>query len=115
LREVLSSKLAGLGLHATPGQLITTVRATHALDIISRTLLRPGDCVMVEEPGWAIEFARLQNQGVRILPVPRLDAGPDLEVVKRYAQLHSPKMVVSVSVFTTPRVTVYLCPWRISW
>ncbi len=102
LRDILSSKLASLGLHATPGQLITTVGATHALDIISRTLLRPGDCVMVEEPGWAIEFARLQNLGVRILPVPRLESGPDLEVVERYAQLHAPKMMVSVSVLHNP-------------
>lgn len=102
LREVLSGKLASLGLHAAPGQLITTVGATHALDIISRTLLRPGDCVMVEEPGWAIEFARLQNLGVRILPVPRLESGPDLEVVERYAQLHAPKMMVSVSVLHNP-------------
>lgn len=85
LREGLSAKLASMGLHALPGQLITTIGATHALDIISRTLLRPGDCVMVEEPGWAIEFARLQNLGVRILPVPRLETGPDLEVVERYA------------------------------
>ena len=29
--------------------------AAKALDIVSRTLLRAGDCVMVEEPGWAIE------------------------------------------------------------
>ncbi|PVE42897.1 GntR family transcriptional regulator [Limnohabitans planktonicus II-D5] len=102
LREALSSKLASMGLHAAPDQLITTVGATHALDIISRTLLRPGDCVMVEEPGWAIEFARLQNLGVRILPVPRLETGPDLEVVERYAQLHAPKMMVSVSVLHNP-------------
>jgi DNA-binding transcriptional MocR family regulator len=102
LREILSAKLSSLGLHATPGQLITTVGATHALDIISRTLLRPGDCVMVEEPGWAIEFARLQNLGVRILPVPRLEIGPDLDVVERYAQLHAPKMMVSVSVLHNP-------------
>lgn len=102
LRGILSSNLASLGLHATADQLITTVGATHALDIISRTLLRPGDCVMVEEPGWAIEFARLQNLGVRILPVPRLEAGPDLAVVERYAQLHAPKMMVSVSVLHNP-------------
>ncbi len=102
LREVLSAKFADMGLRADPAQLITTVGATHALDIISRTLLRPGDCVMVEEPGWAIEFARLQNLGVRILPVPRLETGPDLEVVERYAQLHAPKLMVSVSVLHNP-------------
>jgi DNA-binding transcriptional MocR family regulator len=30
-------------VHAGPEQIITTVGATHALDIVSRTLLRPGD------------------------------------------------------------------------
>lgn len=102
LREALSSRLASLGLHVPESQLITTVGATHALDIVSRTLLRPGDCVMVEEPGWAIEFARLQNLGVRILPVPRLEAGPDLAVVEHYAQTLAPKMMVCVSVFHNP-------------
>ena len=48
---------------AAPEQIITTVGATHALDIVSRTLLRPGDPVMVEEPGWAVEFARLDGAG----------------------------------------------------
>ncbi|MEO5672720.1 MAG: GntR family transcriptional regulator, partial [Ramlibacter sp.] len=59
LRRALSKKLASLNVHAAPENIITTVGATHALDIVSRTLLRAGDCVMVEEPGWAVEFARL--------------------------------------------------------
>ncbi len=102
LRQALSQKLIGLNVHATPQQIITTVGATHALDIVSRTLLRAGDYVMVEEPGWAIEFARLDALGMRILPVPRLASGPDLEVMARYCELHSPKLFVSVSVFHNP-------------
>ncbi len=102
LRQSLSHKLAGLNVHATPEQIITTVGAAHALDIVSRTLLRAGDPVMVEEPGWAIEFARLTALGMRILPVPRRADGPDLEVMARYCELHSPKLFVSVSVFHNP-------------
>ena len=102
LRRALSQKLAALNLHAEPGQIITTVGATHALDIISRTLLRAGDCVMVEEPGWAVEFARLDALGMRILPVPRTATGPDLAVMAQYCALHSPKLFVSVSVFHNP-------------
>ena len=71
LRRVLAARLQGLGLPADPAQIITTVGATHALDIVSRTLLKAGDAVMVEEPGWAVEFARLDALGMRILPVPR--------------------------------------------
>ncbi|MEO6856224.1 MAG: PLP-dependent aminotransferase family protein [Rhodoferax sp.] len=102
LRQSLSKKLLGLHIPATPEQIITTVGATHALDIASRTLLRAGDYVMVEEPGWAVEFARLEAMGMRILPVPRHADGPDLEVMARYCQAHSPKLFVSVSVLHNP-------------
>ena len=102
LRRVLAHKLAGLGVPASPDQIITTVGATHALDIVSRTLLRPGDPVMVEEPGWAVEFARLNALGMRLLPVPRRADGPDLEVMAKYCAVHKPKLYVSVSVFHNP-------------
>jgi DNA-binding transcriptional MocR family regulator len=107
LREALSRKLAAIQVPAAPEQIITTVGATQALDIVSRTLLRAGDTVMVEEPGWAIEFARLDALGMRILPVPRRADGPDLEVMARYCEahagtVHAPKLFVSVSVLHNP-------------
>jgi DNA-binding transcriptional MocR family regulator len=102
LRRVLSAKLTSLNIHAAPENIITTVGATHALDIVSRTLLRPGDQVMVEEPGWAVEFARLHALGMRLLPVPRRRDGPDLDVMARYCEAHQPKLYVSVSVFHNP-------------
>ncbi len=102
LRRVLADRLQGMGLPVGPQHIITTVGATHALDIVSRTLLKPGDCVMVEEPGWAVEFARLAAMGMRILPVPRGPAGPDLAVMARYCEAHAPKLFVSVSVLHNP-------------
>ncbi len=102
LRRMLSNKLATLSVHAAPENIITTVGATHALDIVSRTLLRAGDHVMVEDPGWAVEFARLTAMGMRLLPVPRRAEGPDLEVMAKYCEVHQPKLYVSVSVFHNP-------------
>ena len=57
---------------------------------------------MVEEPGWAVEFARLAALGMRILPVPRRADGPDLEVMAATCEVHQPKLYVSVSVFHNP-------------
>jgi DNA-binding transcriptional MocR family regulator len=102
LRRVLAQKLGTLSIHTEPDHIITTVGATHALDIVSRTLLRAGDPVMVEEPGWAVEFARLAALGMRILPVPRRADGPDLDVMAKYCEVHKPKLYVSVSVFHNP-------------
>lgn len=102
LRRALARRLAGIDIQASSDQIITTVGATHALDVVSRSLLRAGDHVMVEEPGWAVEFARLDALGMRILPVPRSARGPDLDVMARYCELHQPKLFVSVSVLHNP-------------
>jgi DNA-binding transcriptional MocR family regulator len=58
--------------------------------------------VMVEEPGWTVEYARLDALGMRILPVPRNADGPDLAVMARYCEEHHPKLYVSVSVLHNP-------------
>lgn len=102
LRAALTQRLADLGIACTAPQLITTVGATHALDLITRTLLNPGDAVLVDDPGWAIEYARLTQAGMRLLPVPRGEHGPDLEAMQRLAAEHSPRMYVTVSVLHNP-------------
>ena len=107
LRRVLAARLASQGIDADAAQIVTTVGATQALDIVSRTLLRPGDTVLVEEPGWSVEFARLASLGMRMLPVPRGPDGPDLAVMARYCEAHAgtpqaPRLFVSVSVLHNP-------------
>ena len=102
LREALSRRLQRIGIAASPAQIITTMGATQALDIVSRALLQPGDPVMVEEPGWAVEYARLAAMGMRVLPVPRGPEGPDMAVMQRYCETLAPKLYVSVSVLHNP-------------
>ncbi|QNN57239.1 PLP-dependent aminotransferase family protein [Diaphorobacter ruginosibacter] len=102
LREALAQRLTDVDIAVGPDQIMTTVGATHALDIISRSLLKAGDPVMVEEPGWSVEFARLDALGMKVLPVPRGPDGPDLAVMARYCETHAPKLFVSVSVLHNP-------------
>jgi DNA-binding transcriptional MocR family regulator len=102
LRAALSRRLADLGVRAAASQIVTTVGATQALDLVSRTLLKPGDAVLVDEPGWAVEFARLALLGMRVLPVPRRENGPDLEVMQSLIKAHQPRLYVTVSVLHNP-------------
>jgi DNA-binding transcriptional MocR family regulator len=82
------------------------VGATHALDVVTRTLLKPGDSVLVDEPGWSVEYARLAALGMRVLPVPRTEAGPDLAVMQRLIEAQAPadrpRLYVTVSVLHNP-------------
>ena len=105
LRAALSQRLADLGVAAGSAQIVTTLGATHALDLISRTLLQAGDAVLVDEPGWAVEYARLTRMGMRLLPVPRgttADGGPDLAVMEALLKAHKPRLYVTVSVLHNP-------------
>lgn len=102
LRTALSQRLHDLGIHAGPAQILTTHGATHALDLIIRTQLQPGDAVLVDDPGWAVMFARLIQAGIRLLPVPRGAHGPDLDVLGALAAAHSPRAYLTVSVLHNP-------------
>ena len=102
LRSALARRLGDLGVAAAPEQIVTTLGATQALDIVSRALLAPGDAVLVDEPGWAVEFARLARLGMRVLPVPRGPDGPDLRVMEALAAAHRPRLYVTVSVLHNP-------------
>ncbi len=102
LRQQLAQRLADLGIDATPRQIVTATGATHALDVIARAWLQPGDAVLIDEPGWAVEFARLSAMGMRLLPVPRGPMGPDLAAMAQLAALHRPKLYVTVSVLHNP-------------
>lgn len=102
LRAALSDRIADFGVRAAPSQILTAVGATQALDLVSRTLLTPGDAVLVDEPGWSVEYARLTHLGMRLLPVPRGPDGPDLAVMDTLAREHRPRLYVTVSVLHNP-------------
>jgi DNA-binding transcriptional MocR family regulator len=106
LRRALSLRLEDFGIKAVPEQIVTTIGATQALDIVTRSLLRAGDTVLVDEPGWSVEYARLTALGLRLLPVPRGEDGPDLAVMQRLIEAQKPqdrpRLYVTVSVLHNP-------------
>ncbi|MET0518896.1 MAG: PLP-dependent aminotransferase family protein [Burkholderiaceae bacterium] len=102
LRETLARRLDDLGVATSAEQIVTTVGATHALDLVTRALLQPGDAVLVDDPGWSLEYARLTQAGMRLLPVPRGANGPDLAVMLRLIEQHRPRAYVTVSVLHNP-------------
>jgi DNA-binding transcriptional MocR family regulator len=105
LRRALAAQLHELGISAAPENIITTLGAIHALDVVTRSLLQAGDCVLVDEPGWPVEFARLAAMGLRVLPVPRGEAGPDLAVMQKHIdtnRANPPRLYITVSVMHNP-------------
>jgi DNA-binding transcriptional MocR family regulator len=102
LRQHLAQKLASYSITASPRQIVTTHGANHALDLIIRRFIGFGDCVLVEDPGYYPLFGKLQLQGARMLAVPRLPDGPDIEVLERLLREHKPKLFFIQSVGHNP-------------
>lgn len=91
LRQQILQRLKPLNIVATESSVLTTAGASQALDLIVRTLLKPGDCVVVESPGFSHLFDLLRLHGVRMLAVPRTPTGPDTRVLERLCREHSPR------------------------
>ena len=102
LRTELARQLGESQVPVSADGLLLCNGATQALDLILRTLTRPGDSVMVEQPGWAVQFAQLAQAGLRLLPVPRGPEGPDLERVRHWARSRRPRLMVVVSRLHNP-------------
>ncbi|MHA3738908.1 aminotransferase-like domain-containing protein [Pseudomonas sp. Eth.TT006] len=82
LREQIVKRLTLIDIQADDDQVLTTAGASHALDLLVRTLLKAGDCVVVENPGYAPLFELLRLHGVQLLEVRRTPSGPDPQALE---------------------------------
>lgn len=102
LRDQLQRRLGELGIAADPDQIVLTQGATQALDIVARHLLKPGDCVLVDDPGYWNLFSLLLLYGVKMIGVPRRQDGPDPDALEALLAEHRPKVFFTNSVLHNP-------------
>lgn len=102
LRQTIARVLHERGIQADARQVLLTQGANHALDLIVRQLLRPGDVVLVDSPGYYPLFGKLKLAEVTMLGVPRQPDGPDLEALHVLAMTHRPKVFFTQSLAHNP-------------
>src|SRR6201996_8535014 len=110
LREHLQSRLAQLGIQADASQILITNGASQALDLLMRYMLKAGDTMFVEDPGYYNLYGLLKLHGVKLIGIPRTRNGPDLDVLQAQLQLHRPKLMFINTVFHNPTGTTVAPP-----
>jgi GntR family transcriptional regulator/MocR family aminotransferase len=71
LRRALTRWIArSRSVVTTPEQLFVTAGAQQAIDLTVRLLVRPGDVVAIEEPGYVAARLLCESVGARVAPVP---------------------------------------------
>ena len=93
LREHIALLLRGIGIALDASHILTTFGGTHAIDLICRSFLQPGDTVLVEDPGYFLMFGRLRQDGVRLLPIKRRPDGLDLDALEAACREHRPRLL----------------------
>jgi DNA-binding transcriptional MocR family regulator len=105
LRNHLQVYLAELEIRVAPDNIVLTAGASHALDLVARYFLQPGDAVLVDDPGYYVLFGRLAAMGMRPIGVPRSADGLDVERLDALATEHRPKLFMTNSVLHNPTGT----------
>ena len=90
LRQHLAASLTDKLYAVEPDQILLTHGATHAFDLILRTLTKPGDTVFVEDPGYSNLLSLVRYHGCIPVGIPRGDAGLDIDFMQEQLALMQP-------------------------
>lgn len=92
LRSELRRVLGNDGIDCADDEIMTGVGATGVLSILIRALIRPHQCVLVEDPCSFIHTHLLLAQGAHIIGIPRDADGPDMAALRAACEAESPRL-----------------------
>ncbi len=110
LRHQVMMRARQLGIQAEQPNVLITAGTSQAIDLVMRHLLKPGDTVFVEDPGYYTVFGLLRLHGVKLVGIPRRSDGPDVEVTEAMLREHRPKLFFINSVLQNPTGSVVSPP-----
>ena len=103
LREQISQWMAARGAdQVAPEQLIVTTGSQQALDLIGKTMISPGDTVIVEAPTFLATIQCFKLYGANIITLPVDKDGADPEILASLIAQHKPKFVYLIPTFGNP-------------
>jgi GntR family transcriptional regulator of abcA and norABC len=93
LREYLARRGPVTGFASEPDEIMITSGARQAIDLVVRTVVRPGDVVVTESPTYMGALVSLEQSGARVLGVPYDSDGLDIDALERILARHEVKLV----------------------
>jgi len=105
LRQQLAWRMAQHGIQADPAQIVLVDGCTHALDLVCRFLLEPGDTVLLDDPCYYNFQGMLRAHRAQVVSVPRTPEGPDLAALERVLAEHRPRLYIANAALHNPTGT----------
>lgn len=102
LREQLASFMQAKGAPVAADQLVVTTGSQQALDLLGKTLISPGDKVIVEGPTFLATIQCFRLYGAELVSAPVDGDGVDVERLEQLIVEHRPKFVYLIPTFGNP-------------
>ena len=102
LREQVAISLTERSIECNADQVLLTQGANHALDLVIRHVVEPGDRVLVDDPGYYPLFAKLRLARAEVVGVRRNMDGPDLEDLRSKLEGRRPRAFFTQSLAHNP-------------
>ena len=103
LREQLSAFMAAKGApDVAPEELIVTTGSQQALDLLGKTLISPGDKVIVEGPTFLATIQCFRLYGAQLISAPIDGQGVQTDRLEQLIAEHRPKFVYLIPTFGNP-------------
>jgi DNA-binding transcriptional MocR family regulator len=93
LRSELARRGTAAGFAARPEEIVVTTGGRQAIDLVCRTILRPGDVAVTESPTYMGALVSMQDTGARVLGIPYDDQGIDVDALEAILARHEVKLV----------------------
>ena len=108
LRESISRFLMeNYNTMVSKNQMLITSGGQQGLDIISKTLINPGDYIFVENPTYSGALSVFKSRGAKILGIPMNSDGIDLDILKSYIKRYKPKFLYIMTNYQSPTTYSY--------
>ena len=103
LREQLVALMQAKGTSAlAPSDLLVTTGSQQALDLLGKTLIDPGDKVIVEGPSFLATIQCFRLYGADLVSAPIDGQGVQTETLEQLIVQHRPKLVYLIPTFGNP-------------
>ena len=103
LREQLAAFMASKGARdLAPENLIVTTGSQQALDLLGKTLISPGDKVIVEGPTFLATIQCFRLYGAELISAPIDENGVKTDELEKLIAEHKPKFVYLIPTFGNP-------------
>jgi DNA-binding transcriptional MocR family regulator len=102
LRTQLSSFMKTKGVDVDPSGLIVTTGSQQALDLLGKTMISPGDKVIVEGPTFLATIQCFRLYGAQLISAPIDANGVKTDELEKLIAEHKPKFVYLIPTFGNP-------------